>query len=486
MTMERHLLIGGQQVEAASGGRTLDIDPFTGETVATIAAAGPEDARRAVDAAAAAFEEWAAMPPTERRKLFIQAAAVLESRVQEVADLMTAETGSIAGWGFFNVGFAAEILREAAAQVTQPIGEVLTTSTPGNLSFALRQPAGVVAAFAPWNAPVILGIRALAAPLAAGNTIVLKPSENSPITAGLLLADVLSAAGFPPGVCNIVTTAPKDAPAVAEALIADPRVRRVSFTGSTKVGRSIGEIAARNLTPAVLELGGKNSVIVLDDADLDYAVDAIAFSAYMNSGQICMCADRVIAQHSIAEELAARLADKAAKLPFGDPRDPGTLIGPLISAASAQRVADLVLAAGAEGANVLAGGGAPEGALYPPSVLTHVKPQMRIEKEEIFGPVCTVQVVADDKEAIAATNDTSYGLTAGVITEDVGRGLDVARKLHTGIVHVNDQSVDDEAQAPFGGVGDSGYGRFGGRAGMEAFSELRWVTLERGHRHFPF
>ncbi len=386
MTVERYLLIGGQHAEAASGRRTPDTDPFTGEIVATVPAAEPEDARRAVDAAAAAFEEWAAMPPTERRKLFIQAAALLESRGQEVADIMTAETGSIGGWGFFNVNFASEILREAAAQCTQPIGEVLPSSTPGNLSFALRQPAGVVAAFAPWNAPVILGTRALAAPLAAGNTVVLKPSENSPIAAGLLLADVLSAAGFPPGVCNVVTTAPEDAPAVAEALISDPRVRRVSFTGSTKVGRRIGEVAARHLTPAVLELGGKNSVIVLDDADLDYAVDAIAFSAYMNSGQICMCADRVIAQSSIAEELAARLAEKAAKLPSGNPRDPGTLIGPLISAASAQRVADLVAAASAEGATVLAGGGAPDGALYPPSVLTDVKPAMRIEREEIFGP----------------------------------------------------------------------------------------------------
>ena len=208
------------------------------------------------------------------------------------------------------------------------MGEVLPSSTPGNLSFAIRQPAGVVASFAPWNAPVILGTRALAAPLAAGNTVVLKPSENSPLSAGLFLADVLSAAGFPPGTCNVLTTTREDAPAVAEALISDPRVRRVNFTGSTKVGRAIGEVAARHLKPAVLELGGKNSVVVLDDADLEYAVNAIAFAAYMNSGQICMCADRVIAERGIAEELAARLAEKAAKLPSGDPRDPGTLIGP--------------------------------------------------------------------------------------------------------------------------------------------------------------
>ncbi|HTV12070.1 MAG TPA: aldehyde dehydrogenase family protein [Acidimicrobiales bacterium] len=484
--MERHLLIGGQHVEAASGKRTPDADPFTGETVATVPAAGPEDARRAVDAASAAFEDWAAMPPSERRKLFLQAASVLESRAHEAADLMTSETGSVAGWGYFNVQFASEILREAAAQVTQPVGDVLPSSVPGNLSFAMRQPAGVVASFAPWNAPIILGVRAVAAPLAAGNTVVLKPSENSPLSAGLFLADVLSAAGFPPGACNVVTTAPEDAPAVAEALISDPRVRRVSFTGSTKVGRSIGVVAATHLKPAVLELGGKNSVIVLEDADLEYAVNAIAFAAYMNSGQICMCADRVIAAQPIAEELAARLAEKAVKLPAGDPRDAGTLIGPLISKASAERVADLVQAAVASGAQVMAGGGRPQGAVYPASVLRDVKPDMRLEKEEIFGPVCTVQTVKDIDEAVAAANATTYGLTAGVITEDVRRGFEVARRLRTGIVHVNDQSIDDEAQAPFGGVGDSGYGRFGGRAGMEAFSELRWVTLQRSHRPFPF
>ncbi len=484
--MQRQLLIGGEHVDAVGGKQTTDIDPFTGDLVATISAAGPEDARRAVEAAAAAFDNWAETSPSERRKLFIRAADLLESRAGEAASLMTAETGAIGPWGYFNVQFGAEILREAAAMVTQPVGEVLPTSVPGGLSFAIRQPAGVVASLSPWNAPVILGIRAIAAPLAAGNTVVLKPTEHAPLSAGLFLADILTEAGFPPGTCNVVTTAPEDAPAVAEALISDPRVRRVSFTGSTKVGRSIGEVAARHLKPVVLELGGKNSVIVLDDADLDYAVSAIAFAAYMNSGQICMCADRVIAARSIAGELAARLAEKAAKLPAGDPRDPGTLIGPLISGSAAQRVADLVEEASSAGARVIAGGGKPDGAVYPASVLSGVTPDMRIEREEIFGPVCTLLAVKDDDEAVAAANATSYGLTAGVLTEDIRRGWEVARKLHTGIVHVNDQSVDDEPQAPFGGIGDSGHGRFGGRAGMEAFSELRWVTLQRGHRPFPF
>jgi acyl-CoA reductase-like NAD-dependent aldehyde dehydrogenase len=484
--IDRELVIGGAQVPAISGKRTDDRDPYTGEVVATVASASPADTTRAVDAAAGAFEEWAATRATDRRKLFLAAADLLESRANQGAEIMTAETGSIAPWGHFNVAFASEILREAASAVTQPLGEVLATSTPGSVSMAIRQPAGVVASFAPWNAPVILSTRAIAVALAMGNTVVLKPSEHAPISAGLFLADVLGDAGFPPGVLNVITTAPEDAPAVAEALISDPRVRRVSFTGSTRVGRMIGEIAARHLTPAVLELGGKNALIVLDDADLDYAVDAIAFGAYMNSGQICMSADRVLAQRSVADELTARLAEKAAHLPSGDPRDPGTLIGPLITSSAAERVADLVDEAASEGAKVLAGGGRPKGAVYPASVVSQVAPKMRIDAEEIFGPVCTVLTVEDETEAIAVANSTSYGLSAGVLTEDLRRGFDVARRLHTGIVHVNDQSVDDEPQAPFGGVGESGYGRFGGRAGMESFTELRWITLQQGHRPFPF
>jgi acyl-CoA reductase-like NAD-dependent aldehyde dehydrogenase len=486
MTVERQLMIGGEHVTAASGKRTKDHSPYTGELVATLSAAGPEDAMRAVDAAAAAFDIWSAVVPTERRKLFLHAADILESRAPDDVELMTAETGAIGPWGHFNVALAAEMLREAAASISQPIGEVLTSSTPGSLSMSIRQPAGVVVSFAPWNAPVILGIRSIAVPLAVGNTVVMKPSEHAPLSAGLFLADVLHEAGFPAGVCNVITTAPDDAPAVAEALIADRRVRRVSFTGSTRVGRIIGELAARHLKPAVLELGGKNSLVVLDDADLQYAADAVAFGAYMNAGQICMSADRIIVHRAVADEFTARLVEKASHLPCGDPRDPGTLIGPLITTGAAERVADLVDEAASAGAKVRAGGGRPRGAVYPASVVSDVRPDMRIDTEEIFGPVCTVFEVDDDEQAIAVANESAYGLCAGVLTEDVRRGLDVGRRLRTGIVHVNDQSVDDEPQAPFGGVGESGYGRFGGRAGVDAFTDMRWVTVQQGHRPFPF
>jgi acyl-CoA reductase-like NAD-dependent aldehyde dehydrogenase len=399
---------------------------------------------------------------------------------------MARETGGTFGWSMFNVGLAANMFREAAGLATAPIGEVLATDNPDGMSLAIRQPAGVVAAFAPWNAPLILGVRAVAAPLAVGNTVVVKASEDAPLACALFVAEILRDAGLPPGVLNVLTNDRRDAATIAEALIADRRVRRVNFTGSTGTGRRIGELAARHLTPAVLELGGKNSVLVLDDADLEYAVNAVAFGAYLNSGQVCMSADRVLVHRSVADEFSVLLAEKAKHLPAGDPADPSIVIGPLINAGAAQRVAGLVDEATAGGARVLAGGGVPDGAHYPATVVGGVTPQMRIHTEEIFGPVCTVLTVDDEDQAVAVANDSPYGLAAGVVTGDQARGFALARRLRTGIAHVNDQSVDDEPTAPFGGVGDSGYGRFGGRAVLDAFTDLRWITLQQRPKQFPF
>lgn len=350
----------------------------------------------------------------------------------------------------------------------------------------MRQPSGVVAAFAPWNAPLILGMRSMAIAIAMGNTVVLKPSEQAPLTSGLLLADLFREAGLPPGVCNVITNDPADAAAISKALISDPRVTRVSFTGSTRVGRIIGELAARHLKPAVLELGGKNSMIVLNDANLDYASQAVAFAVYMNSGQICMSADRVMVQREVAPDFIKQLSDRATGLPTGDPRDPATVVGALINKEAAQRVASIVREAVSAGSKVEAGGSPPQGALLAPTIVSRVRDDMRIAREEIFGPVCTVAVFDSEDDAVAAANRTSYGLTAGILTEDVRRGYAIARRLRTGIVHVNDQSVDDEPQAPFGGVGDSGYGRLGGQAGIDAFTTMRWITLQMGRRPFPF
>ncbi|MGW0706213.1 aldehyde dehydrogenase family protein [Streptomyces sp. NPDC002643] len=486
MAIARDLLIGGKDVPAASGRTAEDLDPFTGEVYATVAAAGPEDVKRAVDAADAAFEEWAALAPFARRAIFFKAAELLESRGDQVADIMAREAGGTRPWAYFNVALAANILREAAAAITAPRGEVLSTQEQGALGLAVREPLGVVAAFAPWNAPVILGVRAVAAPLAAGNTVVVKPSEDAPIACGLLVADVFREAGLPDGLLNVVTNDPADAAEIATALISDPRVRAVNFTGSTGVGRIIGEQAGRLLKPAVLELGGKNAVIVLDDADVDYAVDAATFSVFMNAGQICMSGDRILVHESLAEEFAQKFTAKVATLQAGDPSDPHTVIGPLVSAKAAERVAALVEDAVAKGATVLTGGGRPEGAVHAATVLTDVPKDADLYYTESFGPLCVLETFSEDDAAVAIANDTDNGLTCGIITENATHGLVVARRVRTGIVHINDQSVADEPQVPFGGVKASGYGRFGGRWGIEAFSNTRWVTIATQQAHYPF
>lgn len=487
MPVIRDLIINGKHVPAASGKTTEDINPYTGAAYATVAAAGPEDVTRAVDAASSAFESWAATPPSQRARIFLKAAELLEERIDQGIELMAGEVGGVAVWAGFNIHLAANILRSAAAATTAPQGDVLATDLPGKLSFSVRQPYGVVAALSPWNAPFILGTRAIAIPLAVGNTVVLKPSEDAPLACGLFIADALLDAGLPPGVLNVVTNAREDAGSVVSTLIADPRVRNVNFTGSTKVGRIIGTLAAQNLKPAVLELGGKNSLVILKEADIEYAVQAAAFGAFMNAGQICMSVDRVIVDKSIAEDFSERFAAKVAELPTGDPSRADTVIGPQVTQASADRQYGLIDDAVSKGARVLAGGEKMDRAVVPATVLAGITPEMRIYAEEIFGAATTVMEVDGPEAAVALANDTQYGLTAGVVTENISEGVDVARRLRTGICHVNDQPVLDEPMAPFGGVKDSGYGKFGGKAGIDSFTEQRWITIQQnGHARYPF
>ena len=486
--MNRGNIIAGKEAPAASGRTADSLDPWTGAPCATVAASSPLEIGLAVGAAHQAFETWSRSKPAERRAILLRAADLMAERAPEIVRWMAREVGGVAPWAGFNAALAADMLREAAAAVSQPVGRILTTNADGVLSTQIQVPKGVVAAISPWNAPVILGVRAVALPLATGNTVVLKPSEDAPIACGLLVADVLHEAGLPPGVLNVVTNERADGLKVVRALIADSRVRMVNFTGSTEVGRRIGMLAAEHLKPAVLELGGKNPLLVLEDADLDYAVDAAVFGSFMNAGQICMCVDRVIVHESLADAFTERFAARVSALPCGDPSDPGTAIGPVISPRAAQRVAGLIEDAVGAGAVLAAGSGAVEdpGTLIRPTVLTGVSTDMRIHHEEIFGPATVIYPVAGDDEAVALANATAQGLTAGVITEDLARGLAVAGRLRTGIVHVNDQSIADEPQAPFGGVKDSGYGRFGGQAGAEAFTDTRWMTAQvAGHARFP-
>jgi acyl-CoA reductase-like NAD-dependent aldehyde dehydrogenase len=478
------MLIGDKDATAAGGASFDRRNPVTGEIATRAAAASAADAIAAADAAAAAFPAWAALGPNARRAILLKAADLLMARTADFIRLMAEEIGATSGWAGFNVELAAGVLREAAAMTTQITRETIPSDKPGCLAISIRQPVGVVLGMAPWNAPVILGVRAIATPLACGNAVVLKASEICPAT-HRLIGDVLRAAGVPPGVVNVVTHSAAGAPDVVGALIAHPAIKRVNFTGSTKVGRIIAVLAAEHLKPVLLELGGKAPMIILEDADLDEAVRAAAFGAFMNQGQICMSTERLIVHEAIADEFAARLAALVAKLPVGDPRGP-VFIGAVVDESAAVKVDDLIADAIGKGAKQLGVGTPRDGTIMQAAILDHVTPAMRIYAEESFGPVVSIIRVKSADQAVEIANDTAYGLSAAIFTGNVARGIDLAKRIESGMCHINGPTVHDEAQMPFGGVKASGYGRFGGRAGIAEFTELRWITIETRAGHYPF
>ena len=482
--MDAKQLIGGEWVDAANGKTFEDADPFTGEVVLTAPAGGAADANAAIDAASAAFESWRATPPAERQRVFLAAADILEQRRDEIVSMLARETGSTFGFGMFQSFFVPNLFRQAAALAYAPLGEIIPSDT-GAFAMGIRRPVGVVGAFAPWNAALILSARSIAAPLALGNTVVLKPSEWSPWSGGLVWGEIFGAAGLPDGVLNVVTHAPGDAEPVAAALIEHPAVRRLNFTGSSAVGRIIAEAAGRRLKRVVLELGGYNPLIVLADADLEYAVNASAFGSFLHQGQICMSTRRIVVERTIADEFTARLVEKAAGLKTGDPKEHDTIIGPLINAQALDMVKTRVEQAVAAGATVLAGGEA-DGPCYRATLLANVPHDSEFAQHETFGPIASIEVVDDADQAVERANATAYGLSAGIITGDRERGFALAQRIDSGIVHINDQTVADEPQMPFGGVKDSGFGRFGGQAVVDEFTELRWVTMHDGGHPFPF
>ncbi|NKL82635.1 aldehyde dehydrogenase [Rhizobium leguminosarum] len=481
--MNISLLINGAD-RAASGGRTYDrIDPFTEQLASRAAAASLEDAAAAVNAAAAAFGAWSKTGPGQRRAILMKAADIMDSKVGEFTQLMIEETGATAPWAGFNVMFAANILREAGAMTTQISGEIIPSDKPGTLAMGVRQAAGVCLAIAPWNAPVILATRAIAMPIACGNTVVLKASEQCPGT-HRLIATALTEAGLPAGVVNVITNAPEDAPEIVAALIAHPAVKRVNFTGSTKVGKIIAETCGRHLKPALLELGGKAPLVILDDADIDGAVNAAIFGAFMHQGQICMSTERIIVDETIADQFVAKLAARASQLPAGDPRG-HVVLGSLISLDAAKKMEELIADATAKGAKLVAGGKR-SGTVVEATLLDHVTPEMRVYAEESFGPVKPIIRVSGEEEAIRIANDSEYGLSSAVFSRNVQRAMAVAARIESGICHINGPTVNDEAQMPFGGVKGSGYGRFGGKAAIAEFTDLRWITVEDSAQHYPF
>jgi len=477
---ETDLLIAGQARPASNGAAFERRDPATGAVATRAAAATLDDVDAAVAAARDAFPAWSAMAPGARRTLLLAAADALERLRPRIVDAAVREAGGAPVWYQFNVTLAANMLREAASMTTQVAGEVIPSDVPGSLAMGVRQACGVVVGIAPWNAPVILGTRAVAMPLACGNTVVLKSSELCPAV-HRLIAQAFVDAGFPPGVVNVISNAPDDAPQVVERLVAHPAVRRINFTGSTRVGRIIAKLAAEHLKPVLLELGGKNPIVVLDDADLDAAVDAAAFSAFFNQGQICMSADRIIVDRKIAPAFIDRLAAKTATLRAAPADAP---LAGMIDPAAAGRVAAMLQDARERGATVIQTGGL-EGNVLQPAIVDGVTPDMRVYQEESFGPIVSVLRFDTDEEAIRLANDSEYGLSSAVFSRDIGRAMAVAQRIESGICHINGPTVHDEAQMPFGGVKGSGYGRFGGKAAIAEFTDLRWITVQTGPRHYP-
>lgn len=450
--------------------------PVTGEPLGRYRAYSPEDARRAVEVAAAAQPEWLAGGFPARRRVLARAADILEERFDTIRDIFAIETGSVSDWAEMNVFEAAATLREAAALASSPVGELLPSVATRTLNQSRRGPAGVVLAIVPWNAPLILAARASAIALALGNAVVLRPSELAPMTAGFILAEALEAAGLPQGVVSVVTTAPGGGREAIAGMIEHDAVRRVVFIGSTAVGRRIGEVAGRALIPAVLELGGKNATIIRADADLDVVIPQLAFSAFANTGQVCMCTDRVVVDRSLAAEVTERLTQAAAGIVVGDPRLAETQMGPLINDTAADQFARFVDDARSAGASICAGGER-DGRYAVPTVVTELPAAATYYAEEGFSPIVSVHPVDGDEEALAVANAGDYGLIGAVFSRDSGAATRVAARMRAGAVHVNGPSVGDEPHVPFGGLGASGMGRLGGAESVRFFTEQRTLYL---------
>jgi acyl-CoA reductase-like NAD-dependent aldehyde dehydrogenase len=478
-----NLFINGVDVPAASGKAFTRSDPFSGKLVSTAAAAAPADVELAVEAAAAAFPNWSATSPGTRRARMFQAAERLLESSEDIVAMMVKETGAAKSWASFNVKLGCDLLREAGAMTTQLTGDVIPSEKAGCLSIASREPWGVCVGMAPWNAPIVLFVRAFAMAVACGNTVVVKSSELCPAT-HYLITKAVSEGVFPPGVLNLISHASEDAPEVVQSLIAHPAVRHINFTGSSHIGSIIARQAGELLKPVLLELGGKSPILVLEDANIDDAVDAAIFGSFMHQGQICMATGRVIVVDKIADVFVERFAKRASGLEAGNPNS-GAALGAMISEASVERVDKLINDAVAKGAQRKSGG-MKKGAVMDATVLDHVTPEMDIYRAEAFGPIAPVIRVCDDEEAIRVANDTEYGLSAAVFSQDISRALTVSKRIESGICHINGPTIQDEAQIPFGGVKSSGYGRFGGRGGVEAFTYSRWITIETKKPHYPF
>jgi vanillin dehydrogenase len=475
------MYINGAWREGSDGDLAEDVNPATGETFARIAQASARDVDDAIAAAYKARHAWQKMLANEREALLHKAAELIAAQGERIRDLIIEETGSVFMKAPWEVSYAVECLRVAAGCVRQPHGDTFPASSQGQMGMTIRQPLGVIAGIAPFNSPFLLSMKKVAFALAAGNTFVLKPSDLAPLS-GLKIAEVFAEAGLPPGVLNVI---PGPAARVGDKLISDPRVRMITFTGSSKVGRHLAAEAGKHMKRITLEMGGKNPLVVLKDADLDYAVDAAAFGIFFHQGQVCMASSRIIVEAPLYDAFLEKFVSKARTIKVGDPRDPATVIGPLIRRSQCDFIAGQIDEAVSKGAKVCCGG-THRGSFFEATVLGDVTAAMSVYGEESFGPVTSVLRAEDYEHALFLANDTSAGLSSAVVTNDLQKAFDFALRSESGMVHINDTTIADEPHIDFGGVKESGFGREGGMASIAEMTEVKWVTFQMGKRVFPF
>jgi aldehyde dehydrogenase (NAD+) len=474
--------IAGQWRAGSSQKSRTDVDPYTGETLVEIRQAGPEDVDAAFDAAREAAASWRDAPPAERAAVMTRAAEILRTRKDEVVDWLIAEAGSARVKAEAEWQAVLGVFLESASMPHRISGRILPSDLPGKENRVYRQPVGVVTVISPWNWPLQLTNRSLAPALACGNAVVVKPAGDTPVTGGLLLAEIFAEAGLPDGVLSVLVGSGSE---IGDLIVQHPASRVVSFTGSTEVGRGIAQQAP--LKRLALELGGNGPMVVLDDADIDDAVDAAIFGKYFHQGQICMAINRIVVDQTVHDDFVDRFVERARALAVGDPRDPKTVIGPIINDHQLQSIRDKVAEARKDGATVALGGDptGPTGSVLPPHVLLGDN-GVATARQEVFGPVATVIRARDEEEALRIANDTELGLSSAVFTGDVERGVRFALRVEAGMTHVNDQPVNDEANTAFGGEKDSGLGRFGGDWAIEEFTTDHWVSVQHGRREYPF
>ncbi|WP_328933544.1 MULTISPECIES: aldehyde dehydrogenase family protein [unclassified Streptomyces] len=460
----------------------IDFNPYDGEKLASITIATVDEVDEAYKAAARAQKAWGATNPYARRAVFEKALRLIEEREQEIAEVIIAELGGTHLKAGFELHLAKEFLREAIHLALRPQGRIIPSPVDGKENRVYSVPVGVVGVISPFNFPFLLSLKSVAPALALGNGVVLKPHQNTPIVGGSLVAKIFEDAGLPGGLLNVVIT---DIAEIGDAFIEHPIPKVISFTGSDKVGRHVATVCAAQFKRTVLELGGNSALVVLDDADIDYAVDAAVFSRYVHQGQVCMAANRVLVDRSIRDEFTEKFVAKVKSLKVGDPSDPQTVIGPVINSSQADALSGVVEQAIAEGATALLHGTTTDN-LVAPSVLTDVPADSDLLRQEVFGPVAFLIPFDGEEEAVSIVNDTPYGLSGAVHTGDIERGVHFAKQIDTGMFHVNDGTVHDEPIVPFGGEKASGVGRLNGESMLDAFTSLKWISVQHGRSGFPF